>query len=90
MEIQNEEKRELSEQVDGSTSVLGTSRHSQDRDHGETIMSLRIDRVVNACEDPHDLNSLIRLATAPGGLINDELRKVACTFGRAETPLFRR
>ena len=78
MEMQNEDKRELSEEFDSSTSTLGISEESQDRDHGEIKLSHKVDRILVACDDPHDLDLLIRLATSPGGLINDEVRKAAC------------
>lgn len=78
MDTQNENRPELSGRVDSSTSPLGISKNSPDRDHGETKMSHKVDRILAACEDPHDLDHLIRLATSTDGLINDEVRKVAC------------
>lgn len=78
METHNEDKRELSEQFDSSTSAVGTSKECQDRDPGETKLSHEVNRILAACEEPQDLDLLIRLATSTGGLINDEVRKVAC------------
>lgn len=78
MDTQNEHKRELSERFDSSTSPLGIAKNSPDRDHEETKLSHKVDRILAACEDPHDLDHLIRLATSTDGLINDEVRKVAC------------
>ena len=78
MEMQNEDKCELSEGLDSSTSPLGIPKDFQDRDHGDTEQSHEVDCILAACEDPHDLDLLIRLATSTGGLINDEVRKVAC------------
>lgn len=78
MDMQNEDKCELSDRLDTSTSPLGISNHLPDRDHGETELSHEVGRILAACEDPHDLDLLIKLATSTGGLINDEVRKVAC------------
>ena len=78
MDMQNEDKPGLSEPFDSSTSGLGISQQSPDRDHGERNTSHEVDRILAACKDPHDLDLLIQLATSTGGLINDELRKVAC------------
>lgn len=78
MDTQNEGKRELSERFDSSTSPPGISTNSPDRDHGETKLAHKVDRILAACEDPHDLDHLIRLATSTDGLINDDVRKVAC------------
>ena len=78
MEMQNEDKRELSEGADSSISALVIPKESQDRDHDETKPSDELDRMLAACQHPHDADILITLATAPGGLINDEVRKVAC------------
>ena len=78
MEMQNEDKCELSEHLDSSTSPLGISQDFPDRDHGDSELSHEVDSILAACEDPHDLDLLIRLATSTGGLINDTVRKVAC------------
>ena len=78
MDMQNEDKCELSEGFDSSTSPLDISKKYQDRDRGDTELSHEVDSILAACEDPHDLDLLIRLATSTGGLINDEVRKVAC------------
>ena len=78
MDMQNKAKCELSEAFDSSTSPPGTSKHIQDRDQGDTELSHEVHHILAACEDPHDLDLLIRLATSTGGLINDEVRKVAC------------
>ena len=78
MEMQNEDKCELSDGLDISTSPLGISKDLPDRDHGDTEMSHEIGRILAACEDPPDLDLLINLATSTGGLIKDEVRKVAC------------
>ena len=89
MEMQNEDKCELSKAFDSSTSPLGISKDFQDRDHGDTERSHEVDCILAACEDPHDLDLLIRLATSTGGLINDEVRKVACkSFARVEPSPF--
>lgn len=76
MERRNEDKRELSEQSDSRTSAVGISKESQNRDAGESKLPHEVNRILAACEDPHDLDLLIRLATSTGGLINDEVRKV--------------
>lgn len=78
MEAQNEANGELSEGFNSSNFALGTSKESQDRDCGETKQSHEVNRILAACEEPHDLDLLIRLASSTGGLINDEVRKAAC------------
>ena len=78
MATQNEDKCELSGGLDTSTSPLGISKDLPDRDHGDTELSHEVGRILAACQDPHDLDLLINLATSTGGLINDEVRKVAC------------
>ena len=90
MESQNEDKRELSEDFDSSTSTLVVSKESLDRDRQETKLSHELHHILAACQHPHDLDLLITLATAPGGLSNDEVRKVACKSlpAPAEMPLF--
>ncbi|CAF9911894.1 hypothetical protein IMSHALPRED_010623 [Imshaugia aleurites] len=76
-QFQNEDKRELSKPSDSITSAIGTSKQSFDRDCGETKQSHEVNRILAACAEPHNLDLVIRLATAPGGLVNDEVRKVA-------------
>jgi len=44
--------------------------------------STKVDRVLAACAVKPDLNSLVALATSTGGLVNDEVRRVACTSMR--------
>ena len=78
MEMRNEDKHELSDQFGSSTSALGIPQEFQDRDHEKTKLSHKVDRILAACEDPPNLDLLIGLATSTGGLINDEVRKVAC------------
>ena len=78
MEMHNEDKPERSEHFDGSTSAVATSQECQDRDPRETRLSNEVNRILAACEEPQDLDLLISLATSTGGLIKDEVRKVAC------------
>lgn len=86
MDTQNEDKRELSEESDSSTSAVGTCKESQDRDPRQ-----KVDRILAACEEPRDLDLLIRLATSTGGLINDGVRKIACrSLAEWEIPSFLR
>lgn len=80
METPNEHKPELSEQSDSRTFAVGTSKKSQDRDSRDTKPSHEINRILAACQEPYDLDLLIIQATSTGGLINDEVRKVACKF----------
>lgn len=42
----------------------------------------KVDRVLAACIAKPDWNSLVALATSTGGLVNDEVRRVACTSMR--------
>lgn len=78
METLNEDKRDLSDQCDSTVSALDISKNSEDRDPGETELSDQVNRILAACEQPHDVDFLIRLATGAGGLINDQVRKIAC------------
>lgn len=78
MERLNEDKRELSDQFDSTIAAVNTSEDSQDKDPEERKRSDEVNRILAACEHPHDLDLLIRLATSPGGLINDQVRKIAC------------
>ena len=78
MERLNEGKRELSDQFDSTISAVNTSKDFQDRDPRVTKRSDEINRILAACTQLHDLDLLIRLATSPGGLINDQVRKMAC------------
>ena len=78
METLNQGKRELSNHVDSSTSAVSAFMESQDRDPGKTYISHEVNHILAACHEPHDLHLLIKLATSTGGLINDEVRKIAC------------
>ena len=73
METLNEDKRELSNHFDSSTLM-----QSQDRDPGKTYVSHQVNQILAACHKPPDLHLLIKLATSTRGLINDEVRKIAC------------
>jgi len=42
----------------------------------------KVDRVLAACKATPDWNSIVALATSTGGLVNDEVRRVACTSVR--------
>ena len=78
MEMLNEDKRQLSNHSDSSTSAVKTFMQSQDRDPGKTYVSHEVNHILAACHEPHDLHLLVKLATSTGGLINDEVRKIAC------------
>ena len=39
----------------------------------------KISQILNACTKTQDVDQLIALSTTTGGLISDEVRKVACT-----------
>ena len=73
METLNQDKRELSNHFDSSTLM-----QSQDKDPGKTYVSHQVNQILAACQKPPDLHLLIKLATSTGGLINDEVRKIAC------------
>ena len=40
----------------------------------------KVAQIIDACTKSRDLNRLITLSTAAGGLINDEVRQLACKF----------
>ena len=92
METLNEDKCELSEQFDSTTSAVGTSKESQTRNSGKTKLSDEVNRILAACKQPNDLDLLIRLATSTGGgLINDEVRRIACkSLAELKCPYFPR
>lgn len=48
-------------------------KDTQSHDHDTKLGSIRA-----ACVDPHNVPSLINLATSIDGLCNDESRKLAC------------
>ena len=56
----------------------GDDTHEQD-DPSEKEHD-KITQIINACTKNPDVEQLIALSTAPGGLISDDVRKVACTF----------
>lgn len=86
MDTQYENKREPSEVSDSSTSAVGTSKEPRDRDPGQ-----KVDRILATCEKPRDLDLLIRQATSTGGLINDEVREIACkSLAHPKSPYFPR
>ena len=37
-------------------------------------------QIIYACTETQDVDQLIALSTATGGLLNDEVRRVACTL----------
>ena len=40
----------------------------------------KITQIMNACTKTQDVDQLIALSTATGGLVSDEVRRVACTL----------
>ena len=78
METLNEDKRELSDHCDSTISALDTSKISENKEPGETKLFDEVNQILAACEQPHNLDLLIRLATGAGGLLNDQVRKIAC------------
>ncbi len=40
----------------------------------------KITRIITACTETQDIDQLVALSTATGGLVNDEVRRVACTL----------
>lgn len=47
--------------------------------------SIKTDRILAACEEPVEVDALILLATSTEGLVNDEVRRKACTFCLAQS-----
>ena len=39
----------------------------------------KVNRILAVCNGKQDLGSLVALATSAGGLVDDEVRRVACT-----------
>ena len=45
----------------------------------------KANRIISACTKERDLDQLIDLATSTGGLVNDQIRQVACTSREHQT-----
>ena len=46
----------------------------------------KVNRILAVCKGKPDLPSLVASATSAGGLVDDEVRRVACTSLRKHTP----
>ena len=61
-----------------------TNPPSDDDTHEKDYPSERgrdkITQIIKACTKTQDVDELIALSTATGGLVSDEVRKVACTL----------
>ena len=60
--------------------ILGC-RHWPSERTGYTCSSgelSKVDEIVAACKEPRDVATIAGLATSEGGLMNDNLRRVAC------------
>ena len=51
---------------------------SPERSHEQRT---KVIEILACCQDPRKQNQLARLATSAHGLINDEVRRLACMFG---------
>ena len=38
----------------------------------------KVEEIVAACEDGHDMRLLVKYATSPHGLVDDQVRRIAC------------
>lgn len=59
--------------------------HLDDERLGEPLTQeacTKVDQILAACKAKPDWNSLVALATSTNGLVNDEVRRVACTSTR--------
>ena len=56
----------------------GDDTHEQDYPSGKEHD--KITQIINACTKIRDIDQLIALSTATGGLVNDNVRRVACTL----------
>ena len=56
----------------------GDNAHEQD--HPSENGHDKITQIINACTKTQDVDQLIALSTATGGLVNDDVRRVACTL----------
>ena len=58
------------------------SRHPLDSWKGKALTQeacMKVNQILAACGgEGQDLSSLVALATAPGGLVDDEVRRIAC------------
>lgn len=53
---------------------------TQEKNHLSEKGRDKITQIMNACTKTQDLDQLIALSTATGGLVSDEVRRVACTL----------
>lgn len=49
------------------------------------VAGLKSDCILNSCGETPDIAALVHLATSTGGLVNDEVRRQACTFAKRRT-----
>lgn len=66
--------------------VDGDQVHIEQELPGQETIDKRL-KIVNACEG-YDKELLVSLATSKGGLVDDDLRKVACSYHTLRFHLF--
>ena len=44
------------------------------------VARLKSDHILDSCGEEPDIGALVRFATSPEGLVNDEVRRKVCTF----------
>ena len=67
---------------DSKSEKVDASRHASARLNGKASPPAALakkDDILTACQGPPDLSSLIELATSSDGLVNDDLRRQACS-----------
>lgn len=68
--------------------VDGDQVHIEQELPGQETIDKRL-KIVNACEG-YDKELLVSLATSKGGLVDDDLRKVACSYHTSHFIFFKR
>ena len=53
---------------------------TQEKNYPSGIGRDKIFQIIDACTKTQDVGQLIALSTATGGLVSDEVRRVACTL----------
>lgn len=50
------------------------------------LARLKSDHRLGSCGEEPDIDALVRFATSPEGLVNDEVRRKVCTFTERQKP----
>ena len=65
-------------ELDHAQGNADSSGHSLERLHGQRA---KVVEILACCQGQRKHDQLARLATSTGGLVDDEVRRLACMFG---------